>query len=64
MDSRLRLHGCGLYAGITDVGTGSCGRALTVQSRRYGYDGGGRPRGTPLRGEGLRAAREGRGYAV
>ena len=34
----------------TDGGTGSCGRALTVQSRRYGLTGKGTHEGLPLRG--------------
>ena len=53
------------YARKTEVGgTSSCGWALMVQSRRYGLTGKGAHEGPPLRGEGLRAAREGRGYAV
>ena len=46
--------GCGGWipasAGETDAGTGSCGRALTVQSRRYGLTGKGNHKGCPYGG--------------
>ena len=52
--SGLDGEGCGGWipapAGKTDVGTGSCGRALTVQSRRWGMMGKGTHEGCPYGG--------------
>ena len=45
-----RLHGCWLFAGTTDVGTGSCGRGMTGQSRRCGLRGKGNHKGCPYGG--------------
>ena len=48
--TEMRLHEGGICVGKTDGGTGSCGRALTVKSRRWEMMGKGTHEGLPLRG--------------
>ena len=48
--TEMRLHEGGICVGKTDGGTGSCGRALTVKSRRWGMMGKGNHKGCPYGG--------------